>query len=412
MGAQPVQMTPCGKSDALVMVCNTLGLVVPESVIVADETMVGWTGATNIHITYLPNKLTSRGVCMKTLCDARTRVMIGFEFVEARAEQQQKRYAAEGLSAAMTLRLTEPWHNTAPRLLVADACFGGMPTSFALMSRGIFSITNVKTHTKYFCKKELWADAKGAKMGHERNDRSYRQLRLRVNGKDTTFTGAFHMDKAPITLLGTAGSSREAPPVMRRRMYMTDDGDLVRWVGELQQPDIHYKLAVGPRSVCNVATNSLPLKLWLSLVACAETNAYPMYVHLNKLTSEQYNHSDFKAELEEQLLQHADEAASDSEVEVGVQTRRSTESVSTGAAEAHRDSMPARFQGHALTRDATKNRKCMICGKTTKTICGCGRAICSSAGGVTCWAWHLDAVITGATAEQPVQWQRGKRQRT
>jgi hypothetical protein len=277
-------------------------LVVPGSVIVAEETMVGWTGATNIHITYLPNKPTSRGVCMKTLCDARTRVMIGFEFVEARAEQQQKRYAAEGLSAAVTLRLTEPWHNTAPRLLIADAWFSGMPTSFALMSRGIFSITNVKTHTKYFCKKELWADSKGAKMGHERNDRSYQQLCLRVNGKDTTFTGAFHMDKAPMTLLGTAGSSREAPPVMRRRMYMTDDGDMVRWVGELQQPDIRYiyrsnfnavdvhnKLAVGPRSVCNVATNSLPLKLWLSLVACAETNAYLMYVHLNKLTSEQYN---------------------------------------------------------------------------------------------------------------------------
>jgi hypothetical protein len=68
-------------------------LVVPGSVIVADETMVGWTGATNIHITVLPNKPTSRGVCLKTLCDARTRVMVGFEFVEARAEQQLKRYA-------------------------------------------------------------------------------------------------------------------------------------------------------------------------------------------------------------------------------------------------------------------------------------------------------------------------------
>jgi hypothetical protein len=86
----------------------------------------------------------------------------------------------------------------------------------------------VKTHTKYFCKKELWADAKGAKIGHERNDRSYQQLRLRVNRKDATFTCTFHMNKAPMTLLGTAGSSREAPLVMRRRMYMTEDGDLVR----------------------------------------------------------------------------------------------------------------------------------------------------------------------------------------
>jgi hypothetical protein len=296
--------------------------------------------------------------------------------------------------------------------------------SFGLMQRGIFSITNVKTHTKYFCKKELWADAKGAKICHERNDRSYRQLSLRVNGKDTTFTGAFHMDRAPMTLLGTAGSSKEAPPVMRRRVYMSKNGDLVRWVGELQQPDIHAiyrtnfnavdvhnKLSVGPRSVNDVATNSLPLKLWLSLVAFAETNAYLMYVHHLKLTSEQYNHADFKADLEQQLLQRAGQSVSNREGEPGVQTRRSAEGVSTGADLPQRNRMPALFQGHALSRDSTKNRKCMICGVKTKTVCGCGRAICSSAGGVTCWAWHLEAVVSGVAADQPVQWQRGKRGR-
>jgi hypothetical protein len=96
-------------------------LFVPGSVLVADETMVGWTGSTNIHITVLPNKPTIRGVCFKTLCDARTRVMVNFEFVEARSEQQQKRYADEGLAAAVTLRLTEPWHSKGPRVLIADA---------------------------------------------------------------------------------------------------------------------------------------------------------------------------------------------------------------------------------------------------------------------------------------------------
>jgi hypothetical protein len=35
-------------------------LFVPGTVLVADETMVGWTGATNIHITYLPNKPTEK----------------------------------------------------------------------------------------------------------------------------------------------------------------------------------------------------------------------------------------------------------------------------------------------------------------------------------------------------------------
>jgi hypothetical protein len=109
---------------------------VPGTTLVADETMVGWTGATNIHITYLPNKPTDKGVCLKTLCDARTRVMINLEFVEGNGEQEYKRYADEGRAAAVCLRLTEPWHNQVPRVLIADAWFGGVPTAVGLIRRG------------------------------------------------------------------------------------------------------------------------------------------------------------------------------------------------------------------------------------------------------------------------------------
>jgi hypothetical protein len=189
----------------------------------------------------------------------------------------------------VTLLLTEPWHNKAPRIVIADAWFGGVPTAFALMQRGRFSITNVKTHTKCFCKKELWADAREENATRERNDWAFRQLKMKVNGKDINFSGAFHVDKRQMTLLSTAGSSKDALVVMRRRVYMSDEGDMVRWQGELQQPYVHYiyrsnfnavdvhnKLAVGPRSVCNMGANLLPLKLWLSMLAIAETNAYLM----------------------------------------------------------------------------------------------------------------------------------------
>jgi hypothetical protein len=114
-----------------------------------------------------------------------------------------------------------------------------------------------------------------------------------VNTKDTNFTGAFHVGRAPMTLLGTAGLSKEAPAVMRRRscagghapphVHVQRSG-LVRWVGELRQPDIqrihrsnliaveaHKKLSVSPRSTCTVATKLLPLKLLQNLVVCAET---------------------------------------------------------------------------------------------------------------------------------------------
>jgi hypothetical protein len=119
----------------------------------------------------------------------------------------------------------------------------------------------------------------------------------------------------------------------------------VRWTGERKQPDIHHtdwshfhavtvhnKLSVGTRSVCvcNVVTASLPLNLWLHLVACTEIYAYLMRMHHHKLSSEQHQHADFKVDLERELLQCALEDGAVSE-EAGVHTRRSGDGVASGA---------------------------------------------------------------------------------
>jgi hypothetical protein len=107
------------------------------------------------------------------------------------------------------------------------------------MMRNLFSICNVKTHTKFFCKKELWASARGQRrvsaqfQEFQRNDRAYRQMKMQVNNKRTIYKGAFHMDRELMTLLGTAGLSLETPTVMRRRVYMDSEGELVQWTGEL-----------------------------------------------------------------------------------------------------------------------------------------------------------------------------------
>jgi hypothetical protein len=53
----------------------------------------------------------------------------------------------------------------------------------------------------------------------------------------------------------------------------------------LNAVDVHNKLALGPRSLCTVGANSLLLKIFLALVAIAETNAYLTYMDLKKLTS-------------------------------------------------------------------------------------------------------------------------------
>jgi hypothetical protein len=45
------------------------------------------------------------------------------------------------------------------------------------------------------------------------------------------------------------------------------------------------------------------------------------------------------------------------------------------------------------------------------SFCECGRASCGSSGGVTCWAWLLDALASGLAAEKPMRSQCGKRSR-
>jgi hypothetical protein len=162
-------------------------------------------GATNIHITNHPHKPTSKGASFRP-CEAlrgtSTQVMNAAEFVEW-----------DGQSAAVCLRVTEPWQNKGSCLLFADAWFGSDPTSCSLVQQGIFSITNTKTQTK-FVYQELWADAWGERAVYEHNERANRQLTMKVNGKAITQK----------TLLGTAGSSREAPVVMRSAVHERKPG--------------------------------------------------------------------------------------------------------------------------------------------------------------------------------------------
>jgi hypothetical protein len=101
-----------------------------------------------VHITVLPNKPTDKGICLKTLCDARTRLMLAVEFMDSAAQQATKRFAGEGRSAAVCSRLTAHWHNLRPQQVIAHAWFGGMPTAISLLKRGFFSTTNVSSRPR------------------------------------------------------------------------------------------------------------------------------------------------------------------------------------------------------------------------------------------------------------------------
>jgi hypothetical protein len=146
----------------------------------------------------------------------------------------------------------------------------------------------------------------------------FRWQSRRPQGGRKEATGAFRMGKQPMTLLSTAGSLNASPLITRRRDYINEFGDMVRWEGELRQPmihaeyrisfnavDVHNKLALGPHSVCTIGANFPQLKIFLALLAMAETNAYLAYVDSKKLTSAKYSHGDFKTGLERGLLERA-----------------------------------------------------------------------------------------------------------
>jgi hypothetical protein len=131
--------------------------------------------------------------------------------------------------------------------------------------------------------------------------------------------------------------------------------------------DVHNKLCVGPRSVCILGGNHLLLKLWLAMVAIAETNTYLTYAKLKKLSSDQYSHLDCRIDLEQELLRRGQQAGQSAEEEEFPRTRSSTEGVATRVGVGKRMQMPPTFHGHALKRDETKNRKCMVCGTCCKS---------------------------------------------
>jgi hypothetical protein len=151
---------------------------------------------------------------------------------------------------------------------------------------------------------------------------------------------------------------------------MDEFGDMVRWEGELRQPmilaeyrmhfntvDVHNKLALGPRSLCTVGANHLLLKIFLALVAIAETIAYLTYINLKKLTSETYSRGDFKADLKRGLLECAAAmGAGEGEglVDAARVTRGAVGGVATGDPVQWRTRKPPGLQGHRLQHDASK----------------------------------------------------------
>ena len=107
---------------------------VPGPLLVVDETMIEWTGASVIYTIYISNKPRPEGICIKTVVDGNSRVLLAGEIVED-PYQMGLKYTGPGAGkvASTTLRVVWPDRNsTIKRVILADAWFGNVATARVL----------------------------------------------------------------------------------------------------------------------------------------------------------------------------------------------------------------------------------------------------------------------------------------
>lgn len=395
---------------------------VAGSVLVPDETMIQWTGP-GPHLTHMPRKPVPLGVMLKTVCDAGTRVLLSMEFVEEASLQADKKWArSKGKSTACTLRITAPWHSGSPRVVAADSWFGSLCTAYWLRAMGLFSVMVVKNGTKGFPKNALLQ--KVQREGEfERNQRAYAIIDINVEGHKKRLQAAVHVDKQPMVLVATCGTSQDAEEITRHRSYYDPDaGAVVKWTGQLQQPQIHElyrsnfnavdlfnRLAFGPGSIgTGISTKSFELRLFLSTLAMAETNAYLAYISKNDIRCEDMPHREFKYKLAMECINRLREERGSTQSAAARRTSGSSRgSVAAPSPDAtnnakpfkrgswQKEALPAIWQGHLLCSAGKRHPNCEMCNKRTGFTCGCGRAICRPTEHSSCYAGHLHQVMTG-----------------
>lgn len=195
----------------------------PGDYIVADETMIHWQGTGEVHMTYQPRKPTPYGLELKTLACGEAKVVLVAELAEGKELDAAKDYREEvGASTATTLRLCRPFRGSG-RCLIADSWFGSCNTAEWLWDElGIYCIMAVKTGHRGFPKALLIGDIMGARFSS-----NFYKIEVELEtGRKTVYAGGF-MDKKPMLLVATAGTSLPGETVLRQRREFKD-GAIVR----------------------------------------------------------------------------------------------------------------------------------------------------------------------------------------
>ena len=204
-------------------------------------------------------------------------------------------WAEHGKAAACTVRVTQPYHGGARRLIFADSWFGSIPNALLLFKYDLESICNIKNIRKGFPRKQLFQDA--GIEGVDEPDRgitAFWRLHIKpAGGTPKLLYAAVHVDNNPMAMLCTTGRTDLVETVTRKRTYRDAlTGQVVPWSGQSTMPqaikwyrsgfnavDIFNKLAVGPNSCATLVSQSETHKMFRAFLAMTKTNGFCAYMN-------------------------------------------------------------------------------------------------------------------------------------
>ena len=293
-GINEEEVAPDGKSSLyhrmleLLEKCNATWQSAwnPGTMLTMDESMVFWKGTGEVHVTYQPRKPTKYGIELKSMVCSESKIMLKAEMAEGKELDAAKEYRDFlGASPATTLRLAKPYAGSG-RVVIGDSWFGSCNTAEQLFDElGMYCILAIKTSHKGFPKKRLVAavkDARGAKQ--------FMKVNVKLDRGERTFYAGAYMDKIPLLLVGTCGTSALAAEVTRERSVYRDGGfETVRY--SVRMPGMHdtYRRNFNGVDLFNrdcfgsyslqhaLRTKSWARRLFLALVGMCEVNAQNAY---------------------------------------------------------------------------------------------------------------------------------------
>jgi hypothetical protein len=74
--------------------------------------------------------------------------MLSGECVEEAEVQAEKSVVTSGKAAGCAARILAPWHNSSPRIVMADSGFGRIATVHLLRTLGLFAVMVIKLGKK------------------------------------------------------------------------------------------------------------------------------------------------------------------------------------------------------------------------------------------------------------------------